>query len=140
MSRSTTNAADRLLSAGRIAIWLAIFAYASYLIGSATYQNYKINQEIAAAKQRVAELEAQNSFYKLVLIYYQSPAYREVEARTHLNVKGKDEKVIALPWATSQPTLLTPPSSAATPVAITKSGDAKQSIPAEWWDLFFVAK
>lgn len=132
----TTQPNKFLLNFGRVAIWLGLFGYGVFLVGVNTYGNYQTNQQIKAAQSNLAKQQTQIELAKLALIYYQSPDYQDVEARTHLNLKGPDEKVIALPQATSQPNLdLSAPTSS--PAASTPT--ANNSIPTQWWNLFFGA-
>ncbi len=116
----------------RTMIWTLVILYAIVLVGRSTYQNYGTNREIEAQKNRITELEKNNQLLQLSLIYYRSKAFQEVEARRRLGLKGKDEHVIALPEAKTEPSLS---------IALAKSNQSvvSRSTPPylAWWVFFF---
>src|SRR6266540_449436 len=89
----------------RTMVWVFILGYGVFLVAQSTYQNYKMNRDIQSHKKQIALLEKNKKSLSLDLVYYQSNAYKEVEARRRLNLKGLDEHVVALPQATSEPVL-----------------------------------
>src|SRR5688572_1595978 len=93
----------------RTMVWVVIIAYSLFLVGKSTYQNYRMNREIDVYKEKITQLERVKHNLQLTLLYYGSKSYKEVEARRRLNLKGRDEFVIALPQAKSEPVLTTIP-------------------------------
>jgi cell division protein FtsB len=89
----------------RTMVWVGLFAYGFFLVGTVTYQNVRMNQEIAFQKSKIIELEKKQKVLQLSLIYYKSHAYQEIEARRRLGLKGKDERVVSLPQANTEPSL-----------------------------------
>lgn len=114
-------------------VWGIILVYCVALVVRSTYENFSTNREIATQKARIVQLEAQKKDNELALIYYRSNAFREIEARRRLNLRGPNEHVVALPGneEVSVPTL--------------QSGSSyRDEGPLKpwktWWNLFFVTK
>jgi hypothetical protein len=116
----------------RTMLWLFIFGYSFFLVGQITYQNYKMNHEIRFEKDKIKELDQKKHTYQLALLYYQSTSYQEIEARQRLLLKGKDENVVALPQAKSEPIL-----SVASDSVINKPPPPAIPPYQSWWNLFF---
>lgn len=77
-------------------VWMLLIGYSLILVVRGMYQNYSINAEISRHKQVITALEKQKREKELALVYYKSTAFRELEARKRLNLKGEGEKVVAL--------------------------------------------
>ncbi|HEY1074347.1 MAG TPA: septum formation initiator family protein [Patescibacteria group bacterium] len=133
-SPKKTDFKSNPLGVTKTVVWAVIIGYSLFLVGRSTYQNYSMNREISVQKKRVAELQRVKSLQELALIYYKSNAYREVEARRRLNLKGKDEFVVALPQASTEPRLT---------IASVASGDGGETALSPfqaWWNLLFVSE
>ncbi len=116
----------------RTMVWLLLVSYCLFLVGRSTYKNYQINKDITRQKDVVASLESQKHNLELSLFYYHSNSYKEVEARRRLNLKGKDEHVVALPQATTEPVL-----AIVTQRQIKASAPRPNPIYLQWWLAFF---
>ncbi len=69
----------------------AIFLFAIYSNVRLGIRNYQLNQTIETTKQEVEELSARNEKLRLLLGFYQTPEYQEVEAKRRLGLKRPDE-------------------------------------------------
>lgn len=118
----------------RTLVWGIIIGYGVFLVGRSTYQNYRVNRDIDDYRQKIALLEKTQGILHLSLIYYRSSSFKEAEARWRLNLKGKDERVVALPAATTVPSL-----NIALPAPINRTRVDIQPFTA-WWQLFFGSK
>lgn len=115
----------------RTLIWLGLLSYIVFLVGRSTVVNYRMNQDITRYKQQIRELEQQNESLKLALVYYRTKAYKEIEARRRLGLRGKDEKVVALPDFATEPKLAVS--------LVSTSAESKPVVKpyVAWWLLFF---
>jgi hypothetical protein len=132
MSTAAYRSSQPSIIITRTMVWVFIIGYGVFLVGQSTYQNYKMNKDIQSAKSQILELEHQNKSYQLALIYYKSNAYKEIEARRRLNLKGKDEHVVALPQAMSEPSR-----TVVTGVIKHTSSPTVFAPYLAWWNLFF---
>ncbi len=118
--------------ATRTMVWTLLIAYSLFLVGRSTFNNYKIKKDIDKEKIAVHEQEQKKKTLELSLIYYRSAAYQEIEARRRLGLKGKDEHMVGLPQATTEPQFF---------VASAKKRQADAPEPLKpyqaWWQLFF---
>lgn len=115
----------------RTMVWFIVVGYSIFLVGKSTYDNYQFNRDIATEQAQIAQLEKEQEAIKLSLIYYRSNSFKEVEARRRLGLKGKDEFVVALPAAASEPAF-------AIPSLLEKQSTPSQLTPYQsWWNLFF---
>ncbi len=121
----------------RTMLWVLVFGYGVFLIGQSTYQNYHISQEIAAEKNQINELQKTNHLLELSLIYFQSNAFKEVQARQWLGLKGKDEHVVALPLAKTEAQLSIVVPETGASASPTAEHAPTLSPPKAWWKLFF---
>lgn len=115
-------------------VWVLLLGYSLFLVGKSTYQNYQMSKNIVALKAQIAELEQTKRNLELSLIFYQSNSFKEVEVRRRLNLKGKDEHVVAIPWADTDASL----GIVTTPVKTSPSPPPAPYIA--WWQLFFGSK
>jgi cell division protein FtsB len=132
MSLASPKKGKPTLVVTRTMVWFFILGYSVYLVEQSTYQNYKMNKSIQSAKTRITQLERQKRELQFALDYYKSQSFQEIEARQYLNLQKPDEHVVALPKATTEPTL-----SIVTSIA----PQVRQSAPLPpyiaWWRLFF---
>lgn len=80
----------------RTMVWGVIIVYAGGLVARSLYQNFTMNNEIEQHQKKITQLEQKKRENQLALIYYSSTAFREIEARRRLNLRGPDEHVVAL--------------------------------------------
>lgn len=69
----------------------ALFLFAIVSNVRLIIRNYHIQERIDVAKREVERLETRNQKLNLLLSYYASPSYQEVEARRRLGLKKPDE-------------------------------------------------
>jgi len=80
-------------------VFLAIiFLYLIFIFSKTVWKNYLINRQIYKLQKEVEVAEEENLRLKNLVAYYQSEAYQERIARSLLNYKKPDEKVIAFPY------------------------------------------
>lgn len=85
-----------LSRAVRPALYLIIF-YLIFLLGRTVYHNFQLKRGIEKLEGQIALLEEQKKDLGNLNLYYQSEAFRELEARRKLNFKRPDEKIVILP-------------------------------------------
>ncbi len=73
---------------------VAVFLFAAYSNVRLGVRNYQINQTIEFTRQEVSDLSARNEKLKLLLTFYQTPEYQEVEAKRRLGLKRPDETAV----------------------------------------------
>lgn len=78
------------------AVIIAVFVFAIYSNTRLILRNYELKERIRASKVEVERLEQRNKKLSLLLSYYQSTSYQEVEARRRLGLKRPDEKAYAI--------------------------------------------
>lgn len=81
---------------GRTLLTLAV-AYIFLNLGQAVQKNYIINESIANMNSQIRELKKQVSFLETQLVYYDSRAYQELEAKRRLGLKRPGETVVLVP-------------------------------------------
>ncbi len=124
----------------RTMVWVLLVAYGLFLVGQSTYQNYRVTQDIALQKKHITELQQMNHTLELSLLYYRSTAFKEVAARQWLGLKGKEEHVVALPFAATEPQLAIAITAAA-PATDSAAGQSGALPPYKnWWNLLFGPK
>lgn len=117
----------KTLSARLLLIGLFVFAVFSNV--QRIISNYHLHERIIAAEADVTAMELKNQKLSLLMNYYQSASYQEVEARRRLGMKRPDEaayivKGISLPTANDDESLVTSQTNTTT----------SQSNAQKWWD------
>mgnify|MGYP000710493379 CR=1 FL=1 len=74
----------------------AVFIFAIYSNVRLIIRNYHLKERVREAKNDVERLDLRNQKLSLLLSYYQSPSYQEVEARRRLGLKKPDEKAYVI--------------------------------------------
>lgn len=59
-------------------------------------RNYNISQKVDQTKDEVSKLQLRNERLQLLLSYYQSASYQDVEARARLGLQKPDEKAVII--------------------------------------------
>lgn len=77
-------------------------AYVLYLLGRSAWQNVQGNREVDALRAEIAALRQDNEDLANLILYEQTSAFRELEARRKLGIKRPGEFVIALPTEPDQ--------------------------------------
>jgi len=75
---------------------LAFGAYLLYSVSVSIISNYRSQQEIGAARDRIAELKLEKERLQSLLVYYDTSSYQEIELRRRLLLKKPGETVVAL--------------------------------------------
>lgn len=75
---------------------LAIVLYSGYTVGFSVYRNYQINEEISRLKAKIAETKVHNQDLSNLIMFYNTKAFAEIEARGRLNLKKPDEQVFVV--------------------------------------------
>lgn len=77
-------------------IVLLLLGFALYSNVRRAIENYQLQQKIERVNADVEQLKIRNEKLKLVLTYYQTTSYQEVEARRRLQLKRPEETVLAV--------------------------------------------
>lgn len=90
-------------------LWLVVVAvYLSVLTSQAVIRNYQSQQDIKQQEQELAVLVEQRDQLRSLIVYYNTDSYKEKELRRDLLLKGKGEKVYALPESSYAQAAATP--------------------------------
>jgi cell division protein FtsB len=121
-----------------IVIPLVLLAtYAAFLIGKAIWQHYQVNRELETLTEEIDGLKDKAKRLEQAIAYYQTPSFKEKEARGKLLYQKKGEKVVSLP------------SSDEDKPATKSEEDVLGTMPDEtfaqpnyirWWNFFFKGK
>ena len=104
--------------------------YLAFLTGRAVYKNWQTNQEIKKLKVEIETLEVENQNLQNLIAYYQTPSFKEKEARRKLGLVKPDEKVVII---SKEPPKTTTP-------APSPSEEPKKPNFKLWWEFFFGEK
>ena len=115
---------------------VALFVFAVYSNIDLIIRNHKLGQILREKKDQTAEQSYNNEKLKLLIAYYQTPSFQEVEARRRLGLKKPDETVYTIKGLTTN--------SAESPgLNDNLYNDVQPSSPASkaniqlWWEYFF---
>jgi len=72
----------------------AIFGFAIYSNFRVGLRNYQLRQAVQASQAEVEILKKRNEKLQLLLVFYETAEYQEVEAKRRLGLKKPDEKAI----------------------------------------------
>jgi len=118
------------------AVLIALFLFALYSNIRLIIRNQEINQRLKKAKAETAALELSTKKFKLLIDYYKTPSYQEIEARRRLGLKKPDETVLVvkgLPENTNLGEGLTDEIYQDTAPAAPRA----QTNLSKWWQYFF---
>ena len=101
--------------------------YFAFLAGRSIYQNWQTNQEAKKIKTEIETLEIENQNLKSQIAYYQTPSFKEKEARRKLGLVKPDEKVVILSKE--------PPKANNNPPALSEEKPTKPNYQL-WWEFF----
>lgn len=76
--------------------FMLLLLYGLFLNVRLIIQNYNLDKRTDTLKSDIQKMTNRNEKIRLILSYYQTEAYQEVEARRRLQVKRPDEKVLAV--------------------------------------------
>lgn len=74
----------------------AVFAFALYSNIRIAIKNYQLRAQVAEAKSQVDSMKARNERLSLILSYYQTASYQDVEARRRLGLKRPEETALSV--------------------------------------------
>jgi len=77
-----------------ILLLIAVFVFAIYSNVRLAIRNYELRGAVESAKEEVESLRQRNEKLKLLLTFYETPEYQEVEAKRRLGLKRPDETAI----------------------------------------------
>ena len=111
-----------------------LFLFAVYSNVRLLLRNYQINKRLTEVKAETIKEETANKKLKLLIQYYQTPSYQEVEARSRLTLKKADEKVLAIkhPATAENGALSDNPYENTKPVVPISKSNIQL-----WWEYFF---
>lgn len=116
-----------------VLIVLVVFAVYSNI--RLIIRNNKLNERLRSAETELAEKDLRNKKLNLLLAYYESPSYQEVEARRRLNLKHPNETVLQVSGVDYNKDETTVEDS------IYQNADPTPPVPpsnfSRWWQYFF---
>ncbi len=136
-----------LAKVSKIAIYV-VSIYLIFLLGRTFYHNFQLKRGIEKLEGQIVTLEEQKKDLANLNLYYQSDAFKELEARRKLNLKKPGEKVVILP---ASPTMqgesaktipIVPATDFPEEIKKEKEGVAGQSTQSKipnwllWWEFF----
>jgi len=80
-----------LIIVGLITVALMFFKYAS-----AVYKDYQVESEIKNLKEKIVFLQSENKRLDILIKYLDTDAYKEITAKSELNLRRPGEIVIAI--------------------------------------------
>ncbi|PIT97474.1 hypothetical protein COT77_01125 [Candidatus Berkelbacteria bacterium CG10_big_fil_rev_8_21_14_0_10_41_12] len=85
---------------GKFNAWQVIFIlliiYLLFMLYQALALNYSTSQKIKNLKSEISTLEANKNMLEDLIMYYQTDAFKELEARKKLGMRKPDEKVLVV--------------------------------------------
>ena len=115
---------------------VALFVFAVYSNIDLIIRNHKLGQILREKKDQTAEQSYNNEKLKLLIAYYQTPSFQEVEARRRLGLKKSDETVYTIKGLTTN-------SDQSPGLSDNLYNDVQPTSPAAkaniqlWWEYFF---
>ncbi len=83
------------------ALLVGLFIFAVYSNINLIVRNHKLGQILREKKTQTAQQAFNNEKLKLLISYYQTPSFQEVEARRRLGLKKPDETVYVVKGLTT---------------------------------------
>jgi cell division protein FtsB len=80
---------------------VGLFVFAVYSNINLIVRNHKLGQILREKKTQTADQAFNNEKLKLLIAYYQTPSFQEVEARRRLGLKKPDETVYTIKGLTT---------------------------------------
>jgi len=112
------------------------FVFAVYSNARLIIRNHEIGSRLDSAKQKTAELETQKKKLELLIDYYKTATYKELEARRRLGLRKTNEKVLLVKGLPKEPSSGSIVSDQiyhdAAPVR-----EKPESSLSKWWKYFF---
>jgi len=114
--------------------------YILFLLGRVLWINANLKNSIEKLHQQIAALEQQKKDMSNLILYYQSDAFKELEARKKLGLKKPGEKVVIIPASPAGGD--STPANFAEEVEKEKRGVAGKETTTEepnwrlWWEFF----
>ncbi|MEX0594624.1 MAG: septum formation initiator family protein, partial [Patescibacteria group bacterium] len=75
-------------------VLIAVFVFAIYSNVRLAKRNYSLRKTIVANQKAVDDLKRRNNKLELLLVFYQTPEYQEVEAKRRLGLKKPGETAL----------------------------------------------
>lgn len=118
------------MNRGYYIIGIFVLLYLMILVGKSVYTNWQTNQATKKLQIEIDTLEVENQNLRDLIAYYQTPSFKEKEARRKLGLVKPDEKVVII--SKEQPVIKNP----VTP----SSEEPKKPNYQLWWQFFFENK
>ena len=116
--------------------------YILFLLGRVLWINANLKNSIEKLHQQIAALEQQKKDMSNLILYYQSDAFKELEARKKLGLKKPGEKVVIIPASLAGGSTSPTPANFIEEVEKEKRGVAGKETTIEepnwrlWWEFF----
>jgi len=112
-----------------ITVGLAVVVFIGVALGKETYRKYQIQKEIDSLQQEAEKVSEKNQELRQLIEYYQTDAYKELEARKKLGLQKKGEKVVIIKSS---------PENYLNKTGNLESAESKNASNLEkWWRYFF---
>lgn len=77
----------------KTALYLLV-AYLVFLLAKSLWTNYDLKETVKQLENQISQLQEQKKELENLIVYYNSDAFKELEARKKLGLKRPDEKVL----------------------------------------------
>ncbi|MBM2821228.1 MAG: Septum formation initiator [Candidatus Berkelbacteria bacterium] len=85
-----------LLNKGSKVILYILLIYIIFLLAKSLWTNYDLKNSVEKLQSQIATLQQQKKDLENLNIYYQSDAFKELEARRKLGMKRPDEQILII--------------------------------------------
>lgn len=117
---------------------VGLFIFAVYSNIGLIVRNHRLGQILTDKKNATAKQQFNNEKLKLLIAYYQTPSYQEVEARRRLGLKKPDETVYQIKGsAAPSPDVTSPALSDNLYQDIQPAAPSEKTNVQQWWEYFF---
>lgn len=129
-NESLNNSKSNKVFIGPVIILIAI-VYIGFLLYQAVYGNYFVNKKISNLNKNVEQSQSQKDSLEVLIAYYKTESFQELEARKKLGLKMPGEKVIKVDVPNEKEQPLSTSSD-----AIENQGNANSNF-SKWIDFIF---
>ncbi|MCX6806874.1 MAG: septum formation initiator family protein [Candidatus Berkelbacteria bacterium] len=116
---------------GYLTIGIIVLIYLSVLVGRSVYKNWKTEQILKKIRTEIETFEVENQNLQNLIVYYQTPSFKEKEARRKLGLVRPDEKVAIISKEPEQQKKASVASA---------TDEVKKPNYILWWEYFFANK
>lgn len=113
-----------------------LFVFAAYSNVARVIRNYHLSQRVSSFQNQVSALQTHNQKLALLLDYYKSPSYQNIQARQQLQLKSPTETTLLIQGVTSPTQTLSDQLDQQIQEDTAKTATPSSNI-SRWWQFFF---